>query len=60
MNLASLFIRRPVATVLLALGLGMAGMTAYTLLPVAPFPNIDIPTIVVSASASATVFTSKM
>ena len=50
MNLASLFIRRPVATVLLALGLGMAGMTAYTLLPVAPFPNIDIPTIVVSAS----------
>ena len=50
MNLASLFIRRPVATVLLALGLGMAGMTAYTLLPVAPFPNIDIPTIVVNAS----------
>lgn len=50
MNLVSLFIRRPVATVLLALGLGMAGMTAYTLLPVAPFPNIDIPTIVVNAS----------
>ena len=50
MNLASLFIRRPVATVLLALGLGMAGMTAYTLLPVSPFPNIDIPTIVVNAS----------
>lgn len=50
MNLVSLFIHRPVATVLLALGLGMAGMTAYTLLPVAPFPNIDIPTIVVSAS----------
>jgi len=50
MSLASLFIHRPVATVLLALGLGMAGMTAYTLLPVSPFPNIDIPTIVVSAS----------
>lgn len=50
MSLASLFIRRPVATVLLALGLGMAGMTAYTLLPVSPFPNIDIPTIVVNAS----------
>lgn len=50
MNIVALFIRRRIATTLLALGLGMAGMTAYTLLPVAPFPNIDIPTIVVNAS----------
>ena len=50
MNIAALFIRRRIATTLLALGLGMAGMAAYTLLPVSPFPNIDIPTIVVNAS----------
>ena len=50
MNFAALFIRRRIATTLLALGLGMAGMVAYTLLPVSPFPNIDIPTIVVNAS----------
>jgi multidrug efflux pump len=50
MNIAALFIRRRIATTLLALGLGLAGMTAYFLLPVAPLPNIDIPTIVVSAS----------
>ena len=50
MNFSALFIRRRIATTLLALGLGMAGMVAYTLLPVSPFPNIDIPTIVVNAS----------
>ncbi|HJT44342.1 MAG TPA: efflux RND transporter permease subunit [Rhizomicrobium sp.] len=50
MNIVALFIRRRIATTLLALGLGMAGMAAYTLLPVSPFPNIDIPTIVVNAS----------
>jgi multidrug efflux pump len=52
MSLPALFIRRKIATTLLALGLGLAGMTAYFLLPVAPLPNIDIPTIVVSASMS--------
>ena len=50
MNIVALFIRRPVATTLLALGLGLAGLTAYFLLPVAPLPNIDIPTIAVSAT----------
>ena len=50
MNIAALFIRRRIATTLLALGLGLAGASAYFLLPVAPFPNIDIPTISVSAS----------
>ena len=50
MNMSLLFIRRRIATTLLALGLGLAGMVAYFLLPVASLPNIDIPTIVVSAS----------
>ena len=50
MNLVRLFIQRRIATTLLALGLGLAGLTAYFLLPVSPMPNIDIPTIVVSAS----------
>jgi multidrug efflux pump len=48
--MVSLFIRRPIATVLLAVGLALAGLGALFLLPVAPLPNIDIPTIVVSAS----------
>ena len=50
MNIAALFIQRRVATTLLALGLGLAGLAAYFLLPVAPLPNIDIPTIAVSAT----------
>jgi multidrug efflux pump len=44
------FIRRPIATTLLTLGLALAGMTAFFLLPVASLPNVDIPTIFVSAS----------
>src|SRR6266581_7467782 len=44
------FIRRPIATTLLALGLALAGFGAMLLLPVSPLPNIDIPTIVVQAS----------
>ncbi|HMH65478.1 MAG TPA: efflux RND transporter permease subunit, partial [Rhizomicrobium sp.] len=50
MSFAQLFIQRRIATILLALGLGLAGLVAYFLLPVAPLPNIDIPTIAVSAS----------
>ena len=50
MSVAGLFIRRRIATILLALGLGLSGFGAYFLLPVAPLPNIDIPTIAVSAS----------
>ncbi|HEX3754974.1 MAG TPA: efflux RND transporter permease subunit [Rhizomicrobium sp.] len=48
--MVSLFIRRPIATTLLAIGLALAGFGALFLLPVAPLPNIDIPTIVVSAN----------
>ncbi|HEY4940791.1 MAG TPA: efflux RND transporter permease subunit [Rhizomicrobium sp.] len=44
------FIRRPIATTLLTLGLAMAGAVAYFLLPVEPLPSIDVPVISVSAS----------
>src|SRR6202453_4594458 len=44
------FIRRPVATTLLMAAILLAGLVAYPLLPVAPLPQIDFPTIAVSAS----------
>jgi multidrug efflux pump len=44
------FIRRPVATTLLSLGVALAGAIAYTKLPVAPLPQVDFPTISVNAS----------
>jgi multidrug efflux pump len=48
--MVELFIQRRIATTLLALGLGLAGIVAFFLLPVSPLPNIDIPTIAVSAT----------
>jgi multidrug efflux pump len=48
--MVEIFIRRPIATALLAMGLALAGFGAMLLLPVSPLPNIDIPTIVVQAS----------
>ena len=50
MNISKIFILRPVATILLSLGLFIAGAVAYLFLPVAPLPNIDIPAIVVFAN----------
>src|SRR5580698_1132919 len=50
MSIPALFIRRPIATALLAAGLALSGATAFFLLPVSPLPNIDIPTISVTAS----------
>ncbi len=50
MSIPAIFIRRPIATTLLAAGLALAGAVAYFLLPVSPLPNIDVPTISVSAS----------
>jgi multidrug efflux pump len=50
MSLSEPFIRRPVATTLLTLGLALAGMFAFPLLPVAPLPQVDFPTIAVMAS----------
>ncbi len=50
MNPAALFIRRPIATVLLTVGIALAGAGAFFLLPVSPLPQIDLPTISVTAS----------
>src|ERR1700733_2584158 len=44
------FIRRPVGTTLLAIGLFLIGAVAYEFLPVASVPNVDFPSIRVSAS----------
>jgi HAE1 family hydrophobic/amphiphilic exporter-1 len=49
MNLSAPFIRRPVATILLAIALVGAGLFAYKFLPVAALPNVDFPVITVSA-----------
>ncbi len=49
MNIAAVFIKRPVATVLLTLAIALAGIVSYTLLPVSPLPQVDFPTISVSA-----------
>jgi Cation/multidrug efflux pump len=50
MSLSALCIRRPVATTLLTIGLMLAGMVAFFLLPVAPLPEVDFPTIFVQAN----------
>jgi len=49
-GLSRLFILRPVATILLTLALMLAGALSFSLLPVAPLPNVDFPTILVQAS----------
>src|SRR5215813_12758103 len=49
MSLSSPFIRRPVGTSLLTVGLALAGGIAFKLLPVAPLPEVEFPTISVSA-----------
>ena len=49
MNISEIFIRRPVATILLIVGLVVAGLSAYQKLPVAALPQADFPTINVSA-----------
>src|SRR5580658_3854343 len=49
-SISAPFIRRPIATSLLAAALLLAGILAYLKLPVAPLPRVDFPTIQVSAS----------
>jgi multidrug efflux pump len=49
-SFAETFIRRPIATVLLTAGIALAGGAAFFLLPVSPLPQVDFPTISVSAS----------
>ena len=50
MNLSEPFVRRPVATVLLTIGLGLSGIGAFFVLPVSPLPQVDFPIISVSAN----------
>ena len=50
MNLSEPFVRRPVATVLLTLGLALSGIGAFFVLPVSPLPQVDFPVITVSAA----------
>ena len=50
MNISAPFISRPVATTLLTLGIAIAGILGFTKLPVSPLPQVDFPTISVTAS----------
>src|SRR4029077_16578397 len=50
MNISEPFIRRPIATTLLIAAIAFVGIAAYPLLPVAPLPQVDFPTIQVSAT----------
>ena len=50
MNPSRLFIERPIATALLTFAVALLGATAFSVLPVAPLPNVDFPTISVAAS----------
>jgi len=50
MNITELCIRRPIATSLLTVGVVMAGWIGFVLLPVAPLPQVDFPTISVQAT----------
>jgi multidrug efflux pump len=49
-NLSEPFVKRPIATVLLTIGIALAGIGAFFVLPVSPLPQVDYPTISVSAS----------
>jgi len=49
MNISEPFIRRPVATTLLVIAVFLSGAVAFRLLPVAPLPQVDFPTISISA-----------
>src|SRR6266478_1172240 len=50
MNISAPFIRRPIATVLLTAAVALAGIVAFLQLPTAPLPQVDFPTINVSAN----------
>ena len=49
MNISELFIRRPIATSLIMLGIAVMGVVAYRVLPVSDLPNVDFPTLNVGA-----------
>src|SRR5258706_12941903 len=50
LNFSLPFIERPIATILLSVGLFLAGAVAYRFMPVAALPNVEFPTIYVSAN----------
>ena len=50
MNISEIFIRKPIATSLLMLGIAVFGVVAYHALPVSDLPTVDFPTLSVSAS----------
>jgi multidrug efflux pump len=50
MSISAVFIRRPIGTLLLTLGIALAGIGAFFELPVSPLPQVDFPTIQVRAS----------
>jgi multidrug efflux pump len=63
MNISAPFIHRPVATTLLTIAVAIAGAIAFQVLPVSPLPQVDFPTISVSASlpgASAEIMASSV
>ncbi|HEY3767589.1 MAG TPA: efflux RND transporter permease subunit [Candidatus Angelobacter sp.] len=63
MNISAPFIRRPVATTLITLGIALAGAIAFSVLPVSPLPEVDFPTVSVSSSlpgASAEIMASSV
>src|SRR6202453_1013487 len=63
MNLSAPFIHRPVATTLITIAIALAGSVAFMVLPVSPLPQVDYPTISVSASlpgASADIMASSV
>jgi multidrug efflux pump len=49
-NLSAPFVRRPIGTLLLTIGLMLSGVAAFFVMPVAPLPQVDFPTILVQAS----------
>jgi len=63
MNISEPFIRRPVATTLLTVAVALAGAIAFEVLPVAPLPEVDFPTVSVNAGlpgASADIMASSV
>jgi multidrug efflux pump len=50
MSISAPFIRRPIGTTLLTVAIGLAGAIAYRFLPVSPLPEVEFPTIQVSAA----------
>ncbi|HHW4679147.1 MAG TPA: efflux RND transporter permease subunit [Xylella sp.] len=54
MNLSATFIKRPIGTSLLAIGMFIVGMICYLRLSVAPLPNLQIPVIFISANQTGT------